>query len=218
MGDDIKGIWHRFQSGLEVTVAVRGHSPEKSLGVRDGFLRYLHDVLEKDPPLTVRLLQLEGRPELPMTDSETLDAARDLVGIARQQEPGTLFIVACEEGLSEISAGRTSADRTSAGRTSAGHSDIRHVVQSWAVIDMLGSDEDAAPIYEQAWGSSGGVQIPDSVLHAAGRPGHPLVFPSTRRGRGMVQAITGNAENRRTTSSQAVFLALCSLLYPRFSS
>ncbi len=236
MGDDIKGIWHRFQSGLDVTVAVRGHAPEKSLGVRDGFLRYLHDVLQDAPPLTVRIHQVEGKPELPMTDSDSLTAARELVRLTRQEQPETFFVVACEEGLSEVvvegpsagrtSAGRTSAGRTSAGRTSAGRTSagrtVRHLVKSWAVVDLQTGGQPSA--YEQAWGCSGGVQIPDSVLGTVSdspvgfRTGPSPVFPSTRRGQGLVQAITGNLENRRSTTGQAVFYALCSLFYGRLSS
>ena len=146
-----------------------------------------------------------------MTDSDTLTAARDLVRLARQEQPETFFVVACEEGLSEIGVEDPSAGRT-----------IRHLVKSWAVIDMRSSGHPLS--YVQSWGSSGGVQIPESVLGAVdeatigSRPRSPPIFPSTRRGQGLVQAITGNIENRRSTAEQAVFYALCSLFYGRLSS
>lgn len=156
-----------------------------------------------------------------MTDSDTLTAARDLVRLARQEQPETFFIVACEEGLSEIGVEDPSAGGTSAGRTSAGRT-VRHLVKSWAVVDMRSGGHPLS--YVQSWGSSGGVQIPESVLGAVdeatvgSRPRSPPIFPSTRRGQGLVQAITGNIENRRSTAEQAVFYALCSLFYGRLSS
>ena len=49
---DLKNFWQRLQTGVEVAVAA-GASPDKLLGVRDGFLRYFHDGLDRPVSVAV---------------------------------------------------------------------------------------------------------------------------------------------------------------------
>jgi hypothetical protein len=51
MGKDLKDFWQRLQSGVEVAVA--GHSSDRLLGIRDGFLRYFHDGLDRTVSVAV---------------------------------------------------------------------------------------------------------------------------------------------------------------------
>src|SRR5688500_6042185 len=51
MPADLREFWRRFQSGVEVAVDAAG--PDRLLGVRDGFLRYFHDGLERPVPVAV---------------------------------------------------------------------------------------------------------------------------------------------------------------------
>src|SRR6185312_12032689 len=48
---DLKDFWQRLQKGVEVAVA--GHTSDQLLGVRDGFLRFFHDGLDKTVSVAV---------------------------------------------------------------------------------------------------------------------------------------------------------------------
>ena len=51
MSIDLKYFWQRLQTGIEVAVA--GHAADKLLGVRDGFLRFFHDGLDRTVSVAV---------------------------------------------------------------------------------------------------------------------------------------------------------------------
>ena len=193
MADDLKHFWQRFQSGLDVVVATSGHAPEKCFGARDAFLRYAHEILDRDTlPVTVQPCIVEIPNELSYTDGDTLAGARQRVEAARAAHPGATFVVSAEEGLGEIGTGQESS----------------HIVKTWAVVQVAGLDP-SGPL--EAWGCSGGLQIPTSLFDHSSIAG----TPTTRRGGGMVKSVTRGAESRRTHASTAIFLALCSLLFGR---
>ena len=60
MGMDLKNFWQRLQTGVEVAVA--GHAPDKLLGVRDGFLRFFHDGMDRRVSVVVVPQSVEEEP------------------------------------------------------------------------------------------------------------------------------------------------------------
>ena len=72
---DLKYFWQRLQTGVEVAVA--GHAPDKLLGVRDGFLRFFHDGLDRAVSVAVVPQPVEEeRVGLLVTDEEVVRQAR----------------------------------------------------------------------------------------------------------------------------------------------
>lgn len=178
-----------------MTVVAPGHAPEKYFGARDAFLRYAHESLDRDNlPVTVQPLTVDQPAELTYTDEDTLARARLLIESARALRPDATFLVAAEEGLGEVRA----------------DGETRHLVKTWAVVEILGLDPEARL---QAWGCSGGLQIPSALLDPSA--GSPPWTPTTRRGGGMMKSVTQSTETRRSSTALATFLALSSLLYGR---
>lgn len=178
-------------------MAVPGHAPERCHGARDGFLRYFHEVWDQSLPVAVKPCPIDAGAELTLTDADTLDRAMALARRVRELNPEAPFVVACEEGLSEIRIERS----------------VRHLVKSWAVILFTDPESDREL---RCWGGSAGLEIPETLFKSLDQGGVAGVL-TTRRGAGMVQAVTRGAETRRTTTAQAVFFALSSLLYGRLS-
>src|SRR5215472_17361 len=86
---DLKNFWQRLQSGVDVTVAAP--SPDKLLGVRDGFLRFFHDGLDRAVPVAVVPQAVEEAPlGLPISDEEVLRLARQRV-LALEQALGDSY-------------------------------------------------------------------------------------------------------------------------------
>ncbi|MEM8996726.1 MAG: DUF84 family protein [Acidobacteriota bacterium] len=189
MIDDAKSFFRRFQSGLDVAVAAAPSQPEKVLGIRDGFRRFMHDALDRELPLTLTTLRLDGA-ELPMSSGETLELARERAVFAGEASRRAAFAVGCEGGLSAETVG----------------GDTRYFVLNWTVIRGLD---------DEAWGSSGALQLPQHLIDGRGGAEIPLSIPGTRRGGGMASSLTGGAETVRTAAKLATYHALCSLLYGR---
>lgn len=184
----LKDFWRRFHGGVEVAAAGSGFLHDKLLGIRDGFCRFFGDCLELSVPVSVT--PHAGDTEistLPLSDQETLELARGkaLALRAALDDPST-FVVASEAGLLTMSAGE----------------DSRTFVRSWTVV--FGLDD-------EAWGSSGSLQIPTRLLQSGEAP--ELAVPGTRRGGGMVAELTGNLETRRTATCLATVHALSTLFY-----
>lgn len=189
--DPMRRFWQRARSGIEVAVA--SGVPDKLLGVRDGFLRYFRDATTNGtvPVAVVPQAPTDGRDELPLTDHETLELARDRAQ-ALQSEHGEqyAFYVGTEAGLVSFEA---------AGRH-------QQLVRSWTVVLALG---------EEIWGASGAVQLPPRLIEGLTDDAVALAVPGTRRHGGMVSALTGGLENRRSATSLATLHALSTLFYGR---
>ena len=77
---DLKNFWQRLQTGVEIAVA--GPSPDKLLGVRDGFLRYFHDGLDRTVSVAVVPQQVQEDPlGLPVSDEEVIGRRGDSFSI-----------------------------------------------------------------------------------------------------------------------------------------
>lgn len=180
-------LWLPLQAGMEVVVAAS--SPDKLLGVREGFLRFLRDGLESEAAVVVASGRADSRSEpLPYTDAEGIDLARSKVRELRGSVGSSYhFCVAAEGGLAAAEL----------------DGDLRYFVKTWAVIDGFGSE---------SWGMSSGVQMPGPLLEATGAD-LPRVVPGTRRGGGMVGSLTRGLESRRSAVAAATANALATLVY-----
>jgi non-canonical (house-cleaning) NTP pyrophosphatase len=188
MTTDLKNFWQRLQTGVEVAVA--GPSPDKLLGVRDGFLRYFHDGLERAVSVAVVPQTVEEAPfGLPVSDEEVLTLAR---GRAQALETalGDIyhFYVATEGGLHSLDL------------------DGKHhyFVRNWTVV--------RGPLGE-AWGSSGSIQVPERILAGLDSEQIPLAVPGTRKSGGMISSLTGGLETRRKAIAVSTLHAISTLFY-----
>jgi len=169
---------------------VAGPSADKLLGVRDGFLRYFHDGLDRAVSVAVVPQQVEEAPlGLPVSDEEVIELARKRVLELEQKLANTYhFYVASEGGLHSLDV------------------DGRHYyfVRNWTVVrGLLG----------EAWGSSGSVQVPERIIAGLDSEQIPLAVPGTRRSGGMISSLTGGLETRRKAVSIATLHAISSLFY-----
>ncbi len=165
--------------------------PDTLLGVREGFLRYFHDGLDR--PIPVAIVSHpevgEGRQGLPYGDRETLALARDHALKMREKLAGAYhFYVANEGGLHGVD----------------GVGEPRFFVRSWTVV--LGP-------HDEAWGGSGSLQLPTRLVEGIAEGEIPADLPGTKRRGGMTQSITGGLETRRNAVALATMNALASMFY-----
>lgn len=177
-------------------MAVADAVPDKLLGVREGFLRYFHDGLERPVPVAVAArpdTELVDAP-LPLTDREILALARQRA-LRLQETHGEVydFCIGTENGL--LSFGIDGLERT--------------FVRSWTVLIGLG---------EEVWGSSGSIQLPERLIAGLGSEQVPFAIPGTRRSGGMAASLTGGLEDRRTATALSTLHALSTLMYGRLES
>jgi non-canonical (house-cleaning) NTP pyrophosphatase len=200
---DLKNFWQRLQSGIEVAVA--GPSPEKLLGVRDGFLRFFRDGRGRPGPQTEAALRaatgqmvsiavvpqsVEEAPlGLPITDEEVLRLLRSRVGDLELNLAGTYhFFVATEGGLHSLEIDGM----------------LRYFVRNWTVV--------RGPLGE-AWGSSGSIQLPDRIVAGLDSEQVPFAIPGTRKRGGMISSLTNSLETRREAVAVSTLHALSTLFY-----
>jgi non-canonical (house-cleaning) NTP pyrophosphatase len=185
---DLKNFWQRLQTGVEVAVA--GPSPDKLLGVRDGFLRYFHDGLERAVSVAVVPQQVEEAPlGLPVSDEEVIGIARGrALALEQALADNYHFYVATEGGLHSLDID---------GRLS-------YFVRNWTVV--------RGPLGE-AWGSSGSIQVPARIIEGLDSDQIPLAVPGTRRSGGMISSLTGGLETRRKAVAVSTLHAISTLFY-----
>jgi non-canonical (house-cleaning) NTP pyrophosphatase len=186
--DNLREFWSRFQSGVEVAVDTAGS--DRLLGVRDGFLRYFHDGLERPVPVAVvPHPEEEGFLGLAVSDEEAIGRARRRAR-RLQERLGTTyhFYVSTEGGLHSVEAG----------------GETRYFVRNWTVI---------AGAAGEAWGGSGSVQLPERLVAGLTSQEIGLAVPGTRRSGGMISSLTGGLETRRSAVALATFHALATLFY-----
>ncbi|MEM8932960.1 MAG: DUF84 family protein [Acidobacteriota bacterium] len=194
-------FWSRFRHSVDVVVGLGRPAPHKLFGVRDGFERYLRDVLHRDEAPSVHARAVEPTDEpLPVGDAETLELARGRARRVEELTEGRVFAVGAETGMVSVRAGTTT----------------RHVVRTWVVLVApvglaLGPDGRG----DEAWGSSGAQEVPQRLVEGLEDGQLPATMPGTRRGGGMVASLTEGHETRRRAAAQATFHAVTSLLYGR---
>jgi non-canonical (house-cleaning) NTP pyrophosphatase len=188
-GTDINQFWQKLQGGVEVAVA--GNNSETLLGIRDAFLRFFHDGLDRTVSVVVVPQNVESAPPigLPVSDEETLERARGCVKDMEGRLGGAYqFYMANEGGMHSLEVD---------GRTC-------WFVRNWTVV--------RSPLGE-SWGSSGSVQLPDRLIDGLDSAQVPFAIPGTRRGGGMIRSLTGGIETRRTAIATSALHALSTLFY-----
>lgn len=185
---DTREFWQRLQRGVEVAVA--GSTPDRHLGVRDGFVRFFRKRLDR--PISIAVVSQEGTEDpvgLPVSDREVMDIVDERARSLERQLRGQYhFFVASEGGLHTVEHGDTAL----------------YFVRNWTLVE--------SPI-GRAWGASGSVQLPGSLVSGLAHDQVPFVFPGTRRSGGMISSLTGGLETRRRAVETATLHALSTLFY-----
>jgi len=198
---ETREFWQRLQSGIEVAVA--GPTPERHLGVRDGFLRFFRSRLDR--PLSIAVVP-QDEPEdamgLPISDQEIMHWVRQRAeGLQERYRSEYHFFVASEGGLHTLTEGPYSGappDEQDVPGTPL------YFVRNWTlVVSPIGC----------AWGSSGAVQLPERLISGLGHDQVPFAVPGTRKSGGMIASLTGGLETRRRAVETATLHALSTLFY-----
>jgi non-canonical (house-cleaning) NTP pyrophosphatase len=190
---DLTQFWSRFPTGVEVAVA--GAHPDKLLGVRDGFRRYLYEGLDRSLPVAVvPQADADDPSALELSDEATVEMAR---GKAKRLEErlgsSYHFYAAAEGGLHVVEAG---------GRA-------HYFVHCWVAI---------AGVLGEAWGASGSLEIPGRLLEGLDEGQLSFAVPGTRRSGGMINSLSGGLESRRTAVTEATVHAVSTLFYGKLES
>ncbi|HEV2854196.1 MAG TPA: DUF84 family protein [Thermoanaerobaculia bacterium] len=185
---DLKNFWQRLQTGVEVAVA--GHTADKLLGVRDGFLRFFHDGLDRTVSVAVVPQSVEEEPVgLLVSDEEVVRQARKRALELEERLGGNYhFYIASEAGIESLDVDGKQG----------------YLVRNWTVI--------RSPLGE-AWGSSGAVQLPDRLVSGLDSAQIPFAIPGTRRSGGITSSLTGGLETRRKNIALSTFHGLATLFY-----
>lgn len=181
-------FWQRLQRGVEVAVA--GSTPDRHLGVRDGFRRFFRERFDR--PISIAVVAQEGPEEatgLAISDEELMAVVEARAQSLERRLRGQYhFFVASEGGLHTVERD---------GRA-------LHFVRNWTLVD--------SPI-GRAWGASGSVQLPLQLVSGMTRDKLPFTVPGTRRSGGMISSLTGGLETRRRAVETATVHALSTLFY-----
>lgn len=185
---DTRDFWQRLQRGVEVAVA--GATPDRHLGVRDGFVRFFRERFDR--PISIAVVPQAG-PEppvgLPVSDREVMELVEERADALEARYRGEYhFFVASEGGLHTVQR---------SGET-------LYFVRNWTLL--------ASPI-GRAWGASGSVQLPDRLVSGLGHEQVPFAVPGKRRSGGMISSLTGGLETRRSAVETATLHALSTLFY-----
>lgn len=187
---DLKEFWTSHHDHVDVGVATT--APDKLLGVRDGFLRYFHDGLER--PLGVGVKSVGSSADekhVSVSDEEMVRRARAEVLRLREELDFTFpFLVTCESGLHSV-------------RPHDGDVDL-HFVRVWAAVEGPGGC---------TVGGSGSLQLPPGLIAGLEADELPFAVPGRRRRGGMMSSLTGGLQTRRRAIALAVLHALSSQLY-----
>lgn len=178
-----------------VEVAVGASRSDSLLGVREGFVRYFHTVLERPVPVAVVPQEVEDVADgLASGDGEMIERCSERAReLASRLGDAYHFYIGVEEGLEIVSS----------------QSGPRHFVRTWTVVRGLGAE---------ASGASGSFEVPGHMLEEEPLgPGRQRSVVGLRRGQGLVSALSGGLESRRSAVATAVFNAVASLFFDVYS-
>jgi non-canonical (house-cleaning) NTP pyrophosphatase len=177
-----------YQRGIEVAVA--GSATDELLGIREAFRRYFHDGLGRPVPVAV-VPQEEGRRlrGIAGSDSEALRAAEGAAASLAARLGATYqFYVACEAAIQPLEA----------------RSKGRYFLRNWTVVQGPPGS---------ACGASGSLELPERLISGVAPADFVTALPGTRRSGGMLAALTGGLESRRSAITLSTLNALASLFY-----
>ena len=188
MPADLREFWRRFQSGVEVAVDAAG--PDRLLGVRDGFLRYFHDGLERPVPVAVVAQDsVRAAVGLATSDEQAILRGRQRTHALRDRLGDVYhFYASSEVGLHTLEI----------------DGQLHTFIRTWTVLAGSGGE---------AWGSSGSIEIPRQLVESMAGEDAGLAIPGTRKSGGLTSSLTGGLENRRSAAALATLHALSTYLY-----
>ena len=164
--------------------------PDRLLGVRDGFLRYFHDGLDR--PVPVAVVPQDRAPEepvLPASDEQAIQQARLRAHALRERfGPIYHFYASSEPGLHTL--------------TLEGHTHT--FIRTWTVL---------VGVVGEAWGSSGAIELPASILETLPGFDRGSAASGNRANAGLTAALTGGLENRRSAVALGTLHALATFFY-----
>lgn len=167
-----------------------GATPDRHLGVRDGFVRFFRERFDR--PVSIAVVPQTGREEplgLAVSDREVMELVEERAGDLEARYRGEYhFFVASEGGLHTLERG----DET------------LYFVRNWTLL--------VSPM-GRAWGASGSVQLPGRLVSGLAHEQVPFAVPGTRRSGGMISSLTGGLETRRRAVETATLHALSTLFY-----
>lgn len=167
-----------------------GTSSDRLLGVRDGFVRYFRDGLDR--PVSVAVVPQPGEVPLsglPGSDEEAIELARrQALDLSERLGGAYQFYVGSEGGVRSLALD---------GR-------LRYFIGNWTVL--------VSP-FGEAWGASGSIELPDRLVAGLDGDQVPFVVPGTRRSGGIISSLTGGLETRRTAVGLSTLHALSSLFF-----
>ncbi len=185
---ELRDFWQRLQIGVEVAVA--GSTPDRHLGVRDGFVRFFRERLDR--PVSIAVVPQEGSAEsrgLPVSDQEVMSLVRSRALDLEKRFAGQYHVFAASEGGLH---------------TVESNEGTLYFVRNWTLL--------SSPI-GRAWGSSGSVQLPERLISGLAHDQVPFIVPGTRKSGGMISSLTGGLETRRTAVETATLHALSTLFF-----
>jgi len=158
--------------------------------VRDGFLRFFHDGLDRTVSVAVVPQHMDVEPVgLLVSDEEVVRHIRKRALELEERLEGMYhFYIASEGGIESLDV----------------DGQQRYLIRNWTVM--------RSPLGE-AWGSSGAIQLPDRIVSGFDGGQIPVAIPGTRRAGGITSSLTGGLESRRKTIALSTFHALSTLFY-----
>ncbi len=188
MAPQLSKFLEGYQRGIEVGVAAG--SPEELLGVRDGFLRFFHEGLERSAPVAVVPHEVEHRHRgIAQSDVDALGSARWAAReLARRLEETYQFYVAGEVCVQDLVA-----------------DEGRHLLlRSWIVV--IGPPGETI-------GASASLELPRSLVEGLEPHEVAVKVPGSRRRGGLMARLTGGLETRRDAVAVATLNALSTLFF-----
>ena len=173
-------------------MAVAGQTSDRLLGVRDGFLRFFHEGIDRPVSVAVVPQTAEEPPfGLLISDEAVIGLARQrAMELEKSLADNYHFYVASEGGLHSIEI----------------DGKLRYFVRNWTVVrGLLG----------EASGSSGSVQLPDRIVDGLDSDQVPFAVPGTRKSGGITSSLTAGLETRRRATATATLHAVSTLFHGR---
>jgi non-canonical (house-cleaning) NTP pyrophosphatase len=184
MAHNLREFLGEYQRGIEVCVLADG--PDALLGVRDAFKRFFRDHLGKPLPVAVVPQEpaIPRKPGLALSDEEAIARAR-LAALELEERVTGLYhfylaVEGCLHGL-DIDGSR------------------RYFTRSWAALRGVAGE---------SYGASGSMQLPASLVAGLTAEEIAISAPRSRRGGGMIAALTGGLETRRSAIVECTLHAL----------
>ena len=192
---DLTDFWSRYRGGVEV--AVDSGDSEVLLGVRDGFLRYFHEGLEKPLQVAVRsTVEATDANHIPLSDEEMLRGVRVRASRMRAELADAFpFYAASTTGLHSLYLERPGG---------GGRTEELHFWRSWTALEGPNGG---------AVGGSGSLQLPPALIAGLDAGELPFAVPGRRRRGGVMGSLTGGLQTRRGAVAQSTLHAISTLLY-----